>query len=52
MSSEKAVELVSIGYGGFISAGRLIAVVGAGFPPVKQVVTVARAGEIRVGERF
>lgn len=51
MSSD-GMELVSIGYGGFVSAGRLIAVVGPDSAPVKRLISEARERSMLIDATF
>ena len=46
------MELVSIGYGGFVSAGRLIAVVGPDSAPVKRLISEARERSMLIDATF
>ena len=50
MSKEN--ELVSIGYGAMISAGRLIAVVGPDSAPVKRLISEARERSMLIDATF
>ncbi len=45
-------ELVSIGYGGMVSAGRLIAMVEPGSAPVKRLITEARERGMLIDATF
>ena len=46
------MELVSIGYGGFVSSGRLIAVVGPDSAPVKRLISEARERSMLIDATF
>ena len=46
------MELVNIGYGGFVSAGRLIAVVGPDSAPVKRLISEARERSMLIDATF
>ena len=46
------MELVSIGYGGFVSTGRLIAVVGPDSAPVKRLISEARERSMLIDATF
>lgn len=48
----KDSELVSIGYGGLVSANRLIAVVSPDSAPVKRLVTEARERSMLIDATF
>ena len=50
MSKEN--ELVSIGYGGMVSANRLIAVVGPDSAPVKRLISEARERSMLIDATF
>lgn len=50
MSKEN--ELVSIGFGGFVSANRLIAVVGPDSAPVKRLISEARERSMLIDATF
>lgn len=46
------MELVSIGYGGFVAAGRLIAVVSPDSAPVKRLIAEARDRSMLIDATF
>ena len=46
------MELVNIGFGGMIAAGRLIAVVAPDSAPVKRLVSEARERSMLIGATF
>ena len=46
------MELVSIGYGGFVSAGRLIAGVGPDSAPVQRLISEARERSMLMDATF
>ncbi|MBD5149215.1 MAG: DUF370 domain-containing protein [Oscillibacter sp.] len=48
----KENELVSIGYGGMVSASRLIAVVGPDSAPVKRLISEARERSMLIDATF
>lgn len=52
MSKENGTELVSIGYGGMVSASRLIAVVGPDSAPVKRLISEARERSMLIDATF
>ena len=47
-----AVELVNIGYGSMISAGRLIAVVSPDSAPIKRLISEARERSMLIDATF
>ena len=52
MSKDNGTELVSIGYGGMVSAQRLIAVVGPDSAPVKRLIGEARERSMLIDATF